>query len=78
MVSVMVVDVPPTASVCVAPVTATPEVTVVMVWLVQPLLPVKVKLPTAPRLVLLSVTVVRTTVIVTVAVDVAPFASEIV
>ena len=43
--------------VCVAPATPTPEVTVVMVWLDQPLLPVKVKPPTPPLLILVRVTV---------------------
>jgi hypothetical protein len=57
MVSVMVVAVEADDSVCTAPNTAVPDVTVVMFWLLQPLLPVNVKPPTAPRLVLLNRTV---------------------
>ena len=57
MVSVIVVAVEAAVSVWVAPVTPTPLVTVVIVWLDQPLVPVKVKPPTAPLLILVSVTV---------------------
>ncbi|MFO1033963.1 MAG: hypothetical protein U1E15_07815 [Hyphomicrobiales bacterium] len=35
-------------SVCVAPATPTPDVAVVMFWLLQPLVPVKVKVPVPP------------------------------
>ena len=53
----MSVDVDAAVKVCVAPATPTPLVTVVIVWLVQPLVPVKVKPPTAPFETLVSVTV---------------------
>ena len=53
----MSVAVDAAVSVCVAPVTPVPLVTVVIVWLAQPLVPVKVKPPTPPLLILVSVTV---------------------
>ena len=55
--SVIVVEAPETLNVWVAPLTPVPDVTVVMVWLVQPLLPVKVKPTTAPMLIFVSVRV---------------------
>ncbi|MEZ5854619.1 MAG: hypothetical protein R3D67_07665 [Hyphomicrobiaceae bacterium] len=48
--SVIVVEVPGAVSHCCVPLTGTPEVAVVMFWLVQPLLPVKVNVPVAPLL----------------------------
>src|SRR4051812_48121384 len=56
-VSVSVVTVFALESVCVAPATPVPDVTVVIVWLAQPLLPVKVYPPTEPLLTLVSVSV---------------------
>src|SRR5687768_12963397 len=53
----MVVAVLAAVRVCVAPVTGVPEATVVMVCAAQPLVPLKVKPPTAPWLVLVRVTV---------------------
>ena len=53
----MSVDVDAAVSVCVAPATPTPEVIVVIVWLAQPLVPVKVKPPTPPLLILVRVMV---------------------
>ena len=61
MASVMVVLVDAAARVWVAPVTPVPDVVVVMVWLVQPLLPVKVKPPTLPFEIFVNVTVGRLT-----------------
>ena len=46
--SVRVVLTPAAASVCFAPDTPDPEVTVVMFWLAKPLLPVKPNVPTPP------------------------------
>lgn len=57
IVSVIVVDVAAAVSVCKAPETPVPDVTVVIVWLAQPLLPVKVKPPTSPLLIFVRVTV---------------------
>ncbi len=58
MVSVIVVMVDAAASVRVAPATPTPLVTVVIVWAApKPLSPLKVKRPTAPLLILVSVMV---------------------
>ena len=45
------------ASVWVAPATPVPDVDVVIVWLVQPLVPVNVKGPVPPLLILVSVSV---------------------
>jgi hypothetical protein len=59
MVSVMVVAVETAVSVCVAPVTPVPETVVVMVWLVQPFVPVNVKPPVPPFETFVSVTVGR-------------------
>ena len=53
----MSVDVEAAVKVCVAPATPTPEVTVVIVWLAQPLVPVNVKPPTPPFDTFVSVTV---------------------
>ena len=53
----MSVDVEAAVRVCVAPATPTPLVTVVIVWLAQPFVPVKVNPPTAPFDTLVSVTV---------------------
>ena len=53
----MSVDVEAAVKVCVEPATPTPDVTVVIVWLAQPLVPVKVNPPTAPLLILVRVTV---------------------
>src|SRR5450631_2362708 len=55
--SVMVVLTPAAVSVCVAPDTATPDVTVVMVCAAKPLLPVKLNAPTPPFETLLTVIV---------------------
>ena len=53
----MSVEVEAAVRVCVAPATPTPLVTVVIVWLAQPLVPVKVKPPTPPFDTFVSVTV---------------------
>ena len=53
----MSVEVEAAVKVCVAPATPTPEVTVVMVWLAQPFVPVKVNPPTPPLLIFVSVMV---------------------
>ena len=55
--SVIVVAVEAPVSIWVAPATPTPLVIVVIVWLDQPLFPVKVNPPTPPLLTLVSVTV---------------------
>ena len=47
----------PEVRVCFVPATAVPLVTVVMVWLAQPLLPVNVNGPTPPLLILVRVNV---------------------
>ena len=53
----MVVAVEAAVSVWVAPTTGVPAVTVVIVWLVQPFVPVKVKPPTPPLEIFVMVTV---------------------
>ena len=55
--SVIDVEVDDDASVCVAPVTPTPGVVVVMVWEAHPLVPTKVNVPTLPLLTFVSVSV---------------------
>jgi hypothetical protein len=57
MPSVIVVAVEATVSVCNAPATPVPEVTVVIVWLVHPFVPVNVNGPTPPFEIFVSVTV---------------------
>ena len=51
------VTTPVVDKVWVAPDTPTPDVVVVMVWEAHPLVPVKVKLPTPPWLIFVSVSV---------------------
>ena len=53
----IVVAVAAAVSVCSAPETPVPDVTVVIVWLDHPLVPVNVNPPTPPLLILVSVTV---------------------
>jgi hypothetical protein len=57
MPSVIVVAVEAAVSVCKAPATPVPEVTVVIVWLAHPFVPVNVNGPTPPLLIFVSVTV---------------------
>ena len=57
MVSVIVVAVDAAVRICVAPATPVPEVIVVIVWLDQPFVPVKVKPPTPPLEIFVRVTV---------------------
>ena len=57
MASVMRVAVAAAANTCVVPVTPVPAVAVVIPWFTNPLVPLKLKVPTAPLLILVTATV---------------------